>query len=1148
MSSFTENVISPESRLLSAVDSISRDSKPSTSEYLELYNPVSNVNSAPPSGFPNTILPDSRSGALPPSFQPDNNNLDNFDGQPDLSGGLPRGTKTVARDTSISYADESFAENPDSSFLSWKKCSSELQSRDRVNPGGHVAGSQIMGLRSEDFGYRMGAVPNLYVQPSASITSNNVENPVGPMFSGVITSSSWCPVSWTDPSLGPSSGRKGVEWAKSLQDSAGEVDSLFQRSEFERSWRNRTSSDGGGISPHKNAPILRSGQSTSEASTSNPQQNRSLHHRRRGRTASASSTSSADSPTRIAVGDETRSINLPPGQSVNTADFGVATCLPDAVARMSLVADPSTIQRPIPSAESSMLGQALSAVDRSCLLTHQAQSNFWSPSSTSQEAVPCSAVDSMVFSQKTDGYHRPSTSNQYTQHDALGAFRNKMSGYAKIPSAFGYEGDGLDPGQQAGGTGGGPLSDDQLWYYEDPQGHIQGEFSSAQMLNWLLAGRYFTSNLRLRRKCDDAFSSLHSYTQLFGRVPFAGTIQIPPIRGGITPQLIHMVRMYDQQNAANLPFACLDQQQLLHKPSRSMTGDGGCVVDASGGFGKNGISCSNAAAVASQALLLKQLTEMIASNPGAAVMNFNNPLFSLLSELVSKSRLDSSLLQEMSNTASFSDPGLGISWTTPPPSQSQLLPQQLQQQQQLPTRQCMDGVFLSSTPTIPDQGSSGFVNDAARGDDTTGAPSSNDNTPLQSVSGLDADNPSPKATRHKSVGGRSLDSEASRSEVKSKQNANAAVTSKKSSQKQKNSPTGNKSDGVEGNGGSQQPQRAVSQSGCSSCSTSSGSGGGCALSNESLQFSFSSVGGRRLASAPEQPQQTTAKPTKNCWIEKAATLVRTAAKVETNKSVKQSSSSAISPLSSIVGKSAIPNSSLTTPLKLASQNPSSEGSGSTKKKAKSRQQQEPLQQMTVQNGVKKSGNNGTVSSKKSKGSASDNSVLTDELNTLIRWVQSALVGIELKEKLDIPTLVELLTTIDAPYEVESMLVAYLGSSPRSEQFVREFLDRRHTCWQLHRKRVEEMQSDSKLKKSQNDQQTSSAPTNNEGNVYSSTAYSEANDSHAESVWQQIKPKNSSSRRACFSVLAVLSLISWLLIRNPALYPLSLLVPPFHHCS
>lgn len=173
--------------------------------------------------------------------------------------------------------------------------------------------------------------------------------------------------------------------------------------------------------------------------------------------------------------------------------------------------------------------------------------------------------------------------------------------------------------------------------------------------------------------------------------------------------------------------------------------------------------------------------------------------------------------------------------------------------------------------------------------------------------------------RHKSAGGRSLDSRASKSEVKSKQNTNAVITSKKPSQKQKNSPTDSKSDGAEGNSGSQQPQRAVSQSGCSSCSASSGSGGGCALSNESLQFNFSSVGGRRLASAPEQPQPTTGKQIKSCWIEKAETLVRTAAKVEANKSVKQSTSSAISPLSGIVGKSPVPNSSPATPLKWASQ-------------------------------------------------------------------------------------------------------------------------------------------------------------------------------------------------------------------------------------
>ncbi|VDM26340.1 unnamed protein product [Hydatigera taeniaeformis] len=287
----------------------------------------------------------------------------------------------------------------------------------------------------------------------------------------------------------------------------------------------------------------------------------------------------------------------------------------------------------------------------------------------------------------------------------------------------------------------------------------------------------------------------------------------------------------------------------------------------------------------------------------------------------------------MSNVIAFNNPGLGISWTPPQPSQSQLLSQQLQQQH-LSTRQCMDGVFLASTPATSDPCSSGFVNDIAREGDAVGAPSSDDNTPFQSVSGISAESRSPKAIvsltstlyssypnriRHKSAGERSLDNGTSKSEVKSMQNTNAVITSRKSSQKQKNSHAVGKSEGVDGNNDSQQSQRAVSQSGCSSCSTSSGSGGGCALSSESLQFNSGSAGGRRLASAPEQPQSSTAKPTKSCWIEKAATLVRTSAKVEVTKSVKQSPLPAVSPSSGVGGKPAASNSSPATPLKWASQ-------------------------------------------------------------------------------------------------------------------------------------------------------------------------------------------------------------------------------------
>ncbi|VDP91851.1 unnamed protein product [Echinostoma caproni] len=82
--------------------------------------------------------------------------------------------------------------------------------------------------------------------------------------------------------------------------------------------------------------------------------------------------------------------------------------------------------------------------------------------------------------------------------------------------------------------------DEHMWLYEDPQGRTQGTFSDAQMHEWLLAGIYFTPTLRIRRKCDDTFSTLADYTRLFGRVPFVPSFRVPPIRGGITAQLLSM--------------------------------------------------------------------------------------------------------------------------------------------------------------------------------------------------------------------------------------------------------------------------------------------------------------------------------------------------------------------------------------------------------------------------------------------------------------------------------------------------------------------------------------------------------------------------------------------------------------------------------
>ena len=45
------------------------------------------------------------------------------------------------------------------------------------------------------------------------------------------------------------------------------------------------------------------------------------------------------------------------------------------------------------------------------------------------------------------------------------------------------------------------------WLYKDPQGEIQGPFSSNDMKKWYEAG-YFTMDLMMRRACDVVFLPL----------------------------------------------------------------------------------------------------------------------------------------------------------------------------------------------------------------------------------------------------------------------------------------------------------------------------------------------------------------------------------------------------------------------------------------------------------------------------------------------------------------------------------------------------------------------------------------------------------------------------------------------------------------
>lgn len=67
------------------------------------------------------------------------------------------------------------------------------------------------------------------------------------------------------------------------------------------------------------------------------------------------------------------------------------------------------------------------------------------------------------------------------------------------------------------------------WLYKDPQGDIQGPFSSAEMMEWFQAG-YFTMDLMVKRVCDAAFSKLGTLIKSWNVVPFVATQQPPPLK------------------------------------------------------------------------------------------------------------------------------------------------------------------------------------------------------------------------------------------------------------------------------------------------------------------------------------------------------------------------------------------------------------------------------------------------------------------------------------------------------------------------------------------------------------------------------------------------------------------------------------------
>ncbi|XP_012534011.1 GRB10-interacting GYF protein 2 isoform X2 [Monomorium pharaonis] len=72
-------------------------------------------------------------------------------------------------------------------------------------------------------------------------------------------------------------------------------------------------------------------------------------------------------------------------------------------------------------------------------------------------------------------------------------------------------------------------SNQEKWFYRDPQGEVQGPFLASEMAEWCKAG-YFSTGLLVRRTCDERYATLGDLIKMFGRVPFTPGPPIPPLK------------------------------------------------------------------------------------------------------------------------------------------------------------------------------------------------------------------------------------------------------------------------------------------------------------------------------------------------------------------------------------------------------------------------------------------------------------------------------------------------------------------------------------------------------------------------------------------------------------------------------------------
>ncbi|XP_041926933.1 GRB10-interacting GYF protein 1 isoform X3 [Alosa sapidissima] len=104
-----------------------------------------------------------------------------------------------------------------------------------------------------------------------------------------------------------------------------------------------------------------------------------------------------------------------------------------------------------------------------------------------------------------------------------------------------------------------PLSHEAAmkWFYKDPQGEIQGPFTTVEMCEWFQAG-YFSMTLLVKRGCDEGFQPLGDVIKMWGRVPFAPGPSPPPLL--VRPQ--QQQPPPARQPAARANTGNMDQERL----------------------------------------------------------------------------------------------------------------------------------------------------------------------------------------------------------------------------------------------------------------------------------------------------------------------------------------------------------------------------------------------------------------------------------------------------------------------------------------------------------------------------------------------------------------------------------------------------------